>query len=586
MHVVRSRTPGLRGLLALAFGVVALLAAVGTALLSSRETAAQAEAAAVETLRTFALGMADRLDRGMFERWRDIRVLATDPVLSNPDQPPEARRAVLRRVQESYPDYAIVAFLSPNGRVVVDSRKLAEGADASARTIFIKAKERPVVEDVHEAIILARLLPRPPDGLPPRFLDIAAPVRSDDGDLVGVVAGHLYWSWAEDIARQFREAAGRTRRTEPMIVSATGTVLLGPEDLQGKPLPVAAALHGPAYWPDGREYLTAGVQTRGYLDYPGLGWSVVVRQPLEVATAQADTVIKRIAWNGLLVALLAAPIGWFLAWWIARPLVALAATSQRAHLLAEDVRFPHGDDPAPYREARSLAGAFERLVAGLRATQQTHALLVREADHRLKNSLQTVAAILGMQARTVKDAAARAALGDAISRVRTVAEVHRALYRADDLPGEQVDLGAMLQDLCHQHALASLRPGVEIECDPQGSHMIEGRRALAIGLLVAELITNAGKHAFPGDRAGLVRVTLAAKENSLELTVEDDGVGIAERSEGTQPGLGTTLVERLARQAESDFHIISEPGRGTRAVIRLMTQRSAPSGTVPAGTSR
>ncbi|MBL6454075.1 sensor histidine kinase [Belnapia sp. T6] len=558
----------MRGLLALAFGLVALLAVAGTTLLTGREATIQAREDAIETLHTFARGMADRLDRGMFERWRDIRILATDPVLSNPTAPLEARRAVLRRVQESYPDYAILAFIEPGGRVLVDSRKLAEGADASARSIFIKAKVRPVVEDVHEAIVLARLLPRQVDGLPPRFIDIAAPVISDDGDLVGVVAGHLYWQWAEDIARQFREAVGPVRLIEPMIVSSTGNVLLGPENLQGKPLPVAAALPGPARWPNGQEYLTTSVQTRGYLDYPGLGWSVVVRQPIELATAKASHTISRIVVNGLLAALLAAPIGWLLASWIARPLRVLAATSERAHLLGDDVHFPSGTAKAPYQEARTLAGALGRLVGGLREGQQTHAMLIREADHRLKNSLQTVAAILVMQARRTNDPLARSAFDDAIARVRTVAEVHRALYRADGLPGEQVNLCAMLSDLCRQHAAAALRPGIEIECEPSGSHMLEGRRAMAIGLLVAELVTNAGKHAFPGDRMGTVRVALSERGEGLELVVEDDGVGLAEGGEaGT--GLGSILIGRLARQAGGELAIASKPGQGTRVVVRL-----------------
>ena len=71
-------------------------------------------------------------------------------------------------------------------------------------------------------------------------------------------------------------------------------------------------------------------------------------------------------------------------------------------------------------------------------------------------------------------------------------------------------------------------------------------------------------------------MTLAAREASLELAVEDDGVAMAEPSEGKEPGLGSTLVERLARQEGGDLGITSEPGRGTRAVIRLKRGGAAP----------
>jgi two-component sensor histidine kinase len=91
-----------------------------------------------------------------------------------------------------------------------------------------------------------------------------------------------------------------------------------------------------------------------------------------------------------------------------------------------------------------LARALGRLVGGLRESRDAHSLMVKEADHRLKNSLQTVAGILALQARRTADPEARAAFADAIARVQTVAEVHRSLYRADGLPGEAVDLGKML----------------------------------------------------------------------------------------------------------------------------------------------
>jgi two-component sensor histidine kinase len=90
---------------------------------------------------------------------------------------------------------------------------------------------------------------------------------------------------------------------------------------------------------------------------------------------------------------------------------------------------------------------------------------------------------------------------------------------------------------------------------------------VAIGLLVAELVTNAGKHAFPDDRAGTVRVSLERTADGFELLVEDDGIGMP--TEQQSAGLGTTLVTRLARQAGGEVTVSSEPGRGTRAMLRL-----------------
>jgi two-component sensor histidine kinase len=566
--VVRAWVPSLRALLALAFAALALVTVAGTSLLAGREADSRSAATASRHLRAVAETLADTLDRGMFERWRDIAIAAALPSMRNPDLPVEARRAILRQLHDTYPDYALLAFMDPTGRVVADSRGLIEGADASRRTIFQQGRERTTVEDVHEAMMLARLLPPTADGLPPRFVDIAAPVRAEDGTLIGIVAGHLYWSWAERIARRFREIAGPGEGVETMILGAGGTVLLGPPGLVGTALPPAASVRGAVRWPDGREYRTEWAQTRGHLDYPGLGWSVLVRQPAEVAAIEAEGYARLIGLNGLLAIVLAAPLGWLLAWWIARPLMALASTSARAHEYGDAVGFPNGAGGAPYREARDLARALGRLVGGLREGREAHATLVREADHRLKNSLQTVASMLSAHARTTDDAGARAAFGEAIVRVRTIAEVHRALYRSDGLPGEAVDLGRMLRDLVEAHASVALRPGVDVECIAPDGLLVAGRQAMAIGLLTAELITNAGKHAFPGGRTGTVRVSLERHEGVLALAVEDDGAGMADPA-GAGTGLGRGLVTGLARQAGGTVEVSSTVGVGTRVVVRL-----------------
>lgn len=562
-------TPSLRQAMGASFGALALVAIAVTALLAGREAEQLARANEIEELRVLSDNLADQLDKGMFERWRDIRVAAAMPSMRDPDLPVAVRRAILRQLHDTYPDYALVGFIEPGGRVIADSRSLTEGADASSRVIFQHGRERPAVEDVHDAIILAGLLPRRPDGFPSRFVDFAAPVIGDDDMLVGVVAAHLNWSWAEDIARRFREIVGRSRRAEALIVATDGTILLGPRSLMSSALPAAASAKGAAVWPDGLAYLSVTALTHGYRDYPGLGWSVVVRQPAEVLSARARPLHWSYLQPALLTVLLATLVGWLLAGWIARPLVALAGNAERAHDLGENVAFPIEAITAPYCEARTLAGSLGRLVNGLREGTISSALLVREADHRLKNSVMTVASILSLQARRTNDPATRAAFGDAAARVRTVAEVHKALYSADGPPGVTVDLCLMLHDLCHQHAHTALRPGLELEYVPHGPVFIEGRRAMPIGLLVAELVTNAGKHAFPAERTGSVHVSLKETDGSLELVVEDDGVGMVEVASTVENGLGKTLIARLARQVSGQFSITSVPGHGTRAVLRF-----------------
>jgi two-component sensor histidine kinase len=472
------------------------------------------------------------------------------------------------------PDYALLAFLSPDGRVVADSKRLVEGQDASSRPFFQRARERAVVEDVHDAVMLARLV-RGPGGDLARFVDIAAPVRDAEGELVGVVAAHLDWSWAEGVERRMREALGRPASGfRALVVSREGEVLLGPPDLLRQRLPagVADAPGEARAWPDGRKYLAASAPTRGHLDYPGLGWTVVVRQDVDMRSAETGRVQRSILQAGGVAALLAALLGWLIAGWIAQPLARLAEAGER-------VRAGAGYDGAgggaalrlPFREAQSLAGTVEGLATELASAAETRTLLVREADHRVKNSLQTVAAVLALQRGQVPEPAAQAALAEAEGRVRAVAEVHRALYQADVEAGQSVDLGAMLRDLCEQLG-RTLPPTVTLRCEPPiGLVHLPAERALPVGLLVAELLGNAAKHAFPDGMGGTVRVELRQAEGRALVEVADDGVGAdpqllaAKRQSGA--GLGMRIVDNLARKIGAKLSVVSEPGQGTRVAL-------------------
>ena len=231
--------PPLRLILAVAFGGIALLAALATSLLAGTEAARRVEANQLGQLETAAARFAERLDRDMAARWRDVQVAASLPGMRDPATPPEVRRGILRQLQETFADYALLAFVAPDGRVVADSLQLLEGQDASGRPFVRAGMQGPVAEDVHDALLLAGKLG---DDGQLRLLDLAAPVQAADGRLVGVIAAHLNWRWAADLV-------GTPRPGEPeiLILSHLGEVLLGPPALLGQ------RLAGPtAPPPDGR----------------------------------------------------------------------------------------------------------------------------------------------------------------------------------------------------------------------------------------------------------------------------------------------------------------------------------------------
>lgn len=328
----------------------------------------QAGAAALD----LSAQIADKLDRSMFERWLDIRMIGRIQETLEPDADPDRLRVKLETLQRSSPEYAWVGLASPEGRVLVSTGRLLEGADVSGRPWFRAGSRNMFAGDVHEAVLLAKKLPPNANGDPLRFVDVAMPLRRADGVPLGVLGAHLSWSWGEEITASVLDVRGeRSESAEALIVSAEGDVLLGPDGLVGGKLDLLSlgaarqggTRHGLETWPDGRDYLTATTLTTGHRDYPGLGWAVVVRQDADKVLAP----IRRFQWNlallGLGAALAAAFAGSVLARRITRPLLEIAEAADRIREYDHDARIPY---TRSYAEVFRLSSALVDLDARLR----------------------------------------------------------------------------------------------------------------------------------------------------------------------------------------------------------------------------
>jgi PAS domain S-box-containing protein len=196
-------------------------------------------------------------------------------------------------------------------------------------------------------------------------------------------------------------------------------------------------------------------------------------------------------------------------------------------------------------------------------------MLLHEMQHRVANSLQIIASILLLKVRTVQSEETRKHLRDAHQRVVSVAAVQQQLLASSH--GDPVYIGPYLSRLS-QALAASMsddsRP-ISLEIKAEGG-TASSADAASIGLIVAELVTNAFKHAFVGDvAAGLVVVAYEATEMSWRLVVSDNGVRAAEGQLGTdkpRPGLGTIIVAALAKQLDARVEVMRSQ-RGTTVSI-------------------
>ncbi len=179
----------------------------------------------------------------------------------------------------------------------------------------------------------------------------------------------------------------------------------------------------------------------------------------------------------------------------------------------------------------------------LRRALKRKELLRKEMDHRVKNSLASVAGMVRLQIARASDPALRGALDSVQQRLRSISLLHEELYRtAGD---DTADLGRYLKTL--QAMLQEGAPdGVSIEVDAQ--HLVvRPQTASAVGVIVSEFVMNAFKHAFPDERPGKVTITLNETDSQVELICRDDGVGAGE-IDPAKRGLGIRLISAYASQ--------------------------------------
>jgi two-component system, sensor histidine kinase PdtaS len=228
-----------------------------------------------------------------------------------------------------------------------------------------------------------------------------------------------------------------------------------------------------------------------------------------------------------------------------------------------------GPDAIAFAQAAAnlLGVAIERArsQAELRRTLEGRDLLLREIDHRVKNSLQLVASLLGIQRARLSDSEASTALDEAVTRVRAVAETHRALYQSADL--RSVAFGRILRDLCQQ--VGGLNAHVAIHPEIAESLTLDAERALPFGLIVSELLTNAVRHAYPEGQDGDVRVQAGERDGTIEIVIADAGIGLPPETEGKRQGLGTTIIRALSRQIGAEIDAESEAQLGTSVTVRV-----------------
>ena len=192
------------------------------------------------------------------------------------------------------------------------------------------------------------------------------------------------------------------------------------------------------------------------------------------------------------------------------------------------------------------------------------AMLIKEVQHRVANSLQIIASLLLQSARRVQSEEARGSLQNAHHRVMSIAAVQKQLAISEE--GE-VSLRPYLTQLCDSLGASMISQTANLSITVQvDDSVVDAAKSASLGLIVTELVINALKHAFPEQASGTIAVDYASDGEGWTLSVADDGIGMAEGDKAPKAGLGTSIVEALSKNLAGEIET-SDGAPGTVVTI-------------------
>jgi PAS domain S-box-containing protein len=205
--------------------------------------------------------------------------------------------------------------------------------------------------------------------------------------------------------------------------------------------------------------------------------------------------------------------------------------------------------------------AYKQVEARLTASLQEKEVLLKEIHHRVKNNLQVISSLLGLQANMLADSQVRDLFLESQRRVRSMALVHEQLYQSADLA--HIDFASYVGSLAQALQRAYYRPDLPIQMHlnvAPSTFAID--RAMPCALLISELVANSFKHAFPDGGGGAIWITVApADPGCLQLVVGDNGVGLpADRDPATADSMGWQLVQALIAQLHGTLRCDRQAG--------------------------
>ncbi len=393
------------------FGGMFLVTLLSVGLYVGRLATKQIEITAGESVHATALVAATLLAANLRERELEIALLsqALHFVRGDLAHPDVLQSIELRKKLRS--EFAWMGVADTQGTVIQASSGMLQGMSVSKRPWFIAGMKGVYTGDVHEAVLLSKLLPGLASGEPLRFIDFAAPIKNKDGQIIGVLGAHGHWRWVTETVQGAVDRLGSEVRPDILIVDKDGSVLYPLRLIGATQLPSGLPTqqhYATVAWGDSQHFLTSRVAVDARTE-SNLGWSIVVRQPLETALAPLYALRNRLLVLGLIATLLFALVALRLARSVSQPIEQLAEAARQTERRAPAPRYP---DDTGVDEIKQLSHSMQSMTQSLlqrerqletlnqtleqQVLQRTQAL---EAANRQLEQLATRDALTGLYNR-------------------------------------------------------------------------------------------------------------------------------------------------------------------------------------------
>ncbi|QCK84455.1 response regulator [Phreatobacter aquaticus] len=614
--------PGLRGILtgtllvliaALIFSVTAVVVWTATR---------EAQRSIGRSLADLSAYMREALESDVYERWRQLRTVATLQAFVDPNSSYRQQRSILDRLKVNVEEVVWIGFADANGRVVSASGGVGEGSDVSNRLWYRAARLRSSSSNDLQGQSQA------PAG--ERVVEIGTNVRDANGEVIGTLGLLVNWDWLGHLRRSLIDRSrDRQSDLEVLVLDRDGRIVIGDPNILGS-LAAVVARRSDGYEieksADGRALLIGTSRAAGGRGIEGLGWQIVVASSAAVAFAPVDTLRRQIIAAGGIVGLMVLAAGWWVAGRIASPLQAIAARADRVGLAdALDgvvIEVPQSSSKEVVSLAASLQGMIDRLADNeealkhlantleLRVVDRTAELeaanralsaarddavaataaksrFLAAASHDLRQPLHALSLFANALARRVSGDEPRRLVANMETTLGSLQDMFNALLDVSRLDAGIVEadkrvfvIGDLLERVAAGFRAQAGAHGLEFRLVPSRLAVVSD--PILIETVLRNLVGNALKFT---ERGGVL-VGVRRRGDTAILEIHDTGPGVAvedrdrifeefERSKHAAHGqndglgLGLSIVKRLCNLLDHPVSVASHKGHGTVFRVEL-----------------